>query len=154
MPLPRAGWERRWTRPAHLRFDTRVKTVILALVVLLPVAASAQSAPPRAAAPAATAHPPLTRAAEVLVPASLNVFRRFTADGPRTLAFYGEVLGLKTMQTIGQVYRFQVGTSEVKFSPGGRNRTFTRGGMQAAADFHGYPSVKAFQDAIKAFCAS
>jgi catechol 2,3-dioxygenase-like lactoylglutathione lyase family enzyme len=113
-----------------LRFDTRVKTVILVLVLLVPVATSAQSAPPAAAA---TAHPPLTRAAEVLVPASLNVFRRFTADGPKTLAFYGEVLGLKTMQTIGQVYRFQVGTSEVKFSPSGRNRTFTRGGMQAAA---------------------
>jgi hypothetical protein len=26
------------------------------------------------------------------------------------------------------------------------------GGMAAAAAFHGYPSVKAFQDAIKAFC--
>jgi hypothetical protein len=28
------------------------------------------------------------------------------------------------------------------------------GGMKAAAAFHGYPSVKAFQDAIKEFCES
>ena len=69
----------------------------------------------------------------MLVPDSLNVFRRFSADGPKTLAFYGEVLGLKTLQPIGQVYRFQVGTSEVKFSPAGRTRQMTRGGLNAAA---------------------
>ena len=109
-----------------------MKTVTLAILLLVPVAASAQSAAP-AAGGAAAAHPPLTRAAEVLVPDSLNVFRRFSADGPKTLAFYGEVLGLKAMPAIGQVYRFQVGTSEVKFSPAGRNRTMTRGGMNAAA---------------------
>ena len=105
---------------------------ILALAVLLmPAAAAAQPATP-APQPAPSARP-LTKAAAVLVPDSLNVFRRFTADGPKTLAFYGEVLGLKTLQTIGQVYRFQVGTSEVKFSPAGRARPFTRGGLDAAA---------------------
>ena len=110
--------------------------VALALAALLsPVAARAPSAPapPPQAATAATARTPLTRAATVLVPDSLNVFRRFTADGPKTLAFYGEVLGLKTLQPIGQVYRFQVGTSEVKFSPAARNRPIARGGMNAAA---------------------
>jgi catechol 2,3-dioxygenase-like lactoylglutathione lyase family enzyme len=99
--------------------------VVLAVAVLLPtIDASAQTAPPA---------PALTRAAAVLVPDSLNVFRRFSGDGPKTLAFYGEVLGLKTMPAIGQVYRFQVGTSEVKFSPAARTRPLTRGGMQAAA---------------------
>src|SRR5688572_28937151 len=110
--------------------------VALALAALLsPAAAHSQSAPaaPPQAATAATARTPLTRAATVLVPDSLNVFRRFTADGPKTLAFYGEVLGLKTLQTIGQVYRFQVGTSEVKFSPAARNRPLARGGIDAAA---------------------
>src|SRR5688572_17560629 len=110
--------------------------VALALAALLsPAAAHSQSAPaaPPQAATAATARTPLTRAATVLVPDSLNVFRRCTADGPKTLAFYGEVLGLKTLQPIGQVYRFQVGTSEVKFSPAGRNRSIARGGMNAAA---------------------
>ena len=108
---------------------------VLAVTALLPAGAFAQSAPSPATASAspAAAPAPLTKAASVLVPNSLNVFRRFTADGPKTLAFYGEVLGLKTMQSIGQVYRFQVGTSEVKFSPTGRGRTMTRGGMDAAA---------------------
>jgi catechol 2,3-dioxygenase-like lactoylglutathione lyase family enzyme len=108
---------------------------VLAVAALLPTAAYAQSAsaaPPQVAA-GVTAGPALTRAASVLVPDSLNVFRRFSADGPKTLAFYGEVLGLKTMPAIGQVYRFQVGTSEVKFSPAGRNRPIARGGMNAAA---------------------
>lgn len=103
--------------------------VVLVVTALLPSAAFAQSAP---AAPAAAASP-VASAASVLVPNSLNVFRRFTVDGPKTLAFYGDVLGLKTMQNIGQVYRFQVGTSEVKFSPTGRGRTMTRGGIDAAA---------------------
>ena len=107
--------------------------LLLVLVLLLPATAPAQAVAPGAAATAGAVHPPLTRAAEVLVPDSLNVFRRFSADGPKTLAFYGEVLGLKAMQAIGQVYRFQVGTSEVKFSPAGRNRTLTRGGLHAAA---------------------
>ena len=106
----------------------------LALAVFLsPAAVSAQSAPAAPPQAGTQARTPLTKAAAVLVPDSLNVFRRFSADGPKTLAFYGEVLGLKTMQTIGSVYRFQVGTSEVKFSPAGRGREFARGGMTAAA---------------------
>jgi catechol 2,3-dioxygenase-like lactoylglutathione lyase family enzyme len=109
-----------------------VTKTLLALALLLPVAASGQTAaPPRAAE--GQGQPVLTRAAAVLVPGSLNVFRRFSGDGPKTLAFYGEVLGLKTLQAIGQVYRFQVGTSEVKFSPAGRNRQLTRGAIDAAA---------------------
>ncbi len=115
-----------------------MKTSLVALAVtalLSPVASHAQSspaAPPQAPA-AATTPLELTKATTVQVPNSLNVFRRFSADGPKTLAFYGEVLGLKTMQSIGQIYRFQVGTSEVKFSPTGRGREMTRGGMNAAA---------------------
>src|SRR5688572_28914079 len=111
----------------------KTSLAVLALAALVPPVAYSQSpATPRAAAPVA-APATLTKAATVLVPDSLNVFRRFTADGPKTLAFYGEVLGLKTLGTIGQVYRFQVGTSEVKFSPTGRGREITRGGMTAAA---------------------
>ena len=109
--------------------------VVLAAAALLSleVAYAQSAAAPSPGTAGVTARPELTRAAAVLVPASLNVFRRFTADGPKTLAFYGDVLGLKTLQNIGTVYRFQVGTSEVKFSPTGRNRTMTRGGMNAAA---------------------
>ena len=53
-------------------------TLLLALGLAVSTAAYAQT-------PA-----PLTKAATVLVPDSLNVFRRFSADGPKTLAFYGE----------------------------------------------------------------
>ena len=101
----------------------KTSPALLAIALLLSPGAASAQAPPA----------PLTKAAAVLVPDSLNVFRRFTADGPKTLAFYGEVIGLKTLQPIGQVYRFQVGTSEVKFSPAGRARPITRGGLNAAA---------------------
>jgi catechol 2,3-dioxygenase-like lactoylglutathione lyase family enzyme len=107
--------------------------VFLAAAALLSQTAAHAQTVPAATQAAATSQAPLTRAAAVLVPDSLNVFRRFTADGPKTLAFYGEVLGMKTLQTIGQVYRFQVGTSEVKFSPAARTRALTRGGIDAAA---------------------
>jgi|SRR5688572_1702731 len=113
-----------------------MKTSLAVLAVAaLPLSAAlyAQAPAPPAAPAGAAAQPELTKAATVVVPNSLNVFRRFSADGPKTLAFYGEVLGLKTLGAIGQVYRFQVGTSEVKFSPTGRGRTMTRGGMDAAA---------------------
>src|SRR5688500_11288671 len=123
-------------RLAFLQSDTRMKTVAVVLAVAalaLPAAAGAQSASAVPSPASAGPGQALTRAADVLIPDSLNVFRRFTADGPKTLAFYGDVLGLKTLQPVGQVYRFQVGTSEVKFSPAARNRPIARGGMNAAA---------------------
>jgi catechol 2,3-dioxygenase-like lactoylglutathione lyase family enzyme len=106
-----------------------IKTVAFSLVMLTASAAFTQVA--AAAAPAAV--PALTRALEVQIPESLNAFRRYSVDGPKTLAFYGEVIGLKPLQVVGQVTRFQVGTGEVKFSPLGGNRTATRGGLNAAA---------------------
>jgi len=50
---------------------------------------------------------------------SMNVFRRFAVDRAKMTAFYGEVLGLKSLPPIGmpggaQMIRFQVGTSEIK----------------------------------------
>ena len=77
----------------------KTSSALLAVALLLsPGTASAQTPPA-----------PLTKAAAVVVPDSLNVFRRFSADGPKTLAFYGEVLGLKTLQPIGQVYNSRSG---------------------------------------------
>jgi len=50
---------------------------------------------------------------------SMNVFRRFAVDRAKMTAFYGDVLGLKSLPPIGmpggaQMIRFQVGTSEIK----------------------------------------
>lgn len=59
--------------------------------------------------------------ANLLTPPSMNVFRRFLVDRAKMIEFYGEVLALKPMPTLnmpggGQMTRFQVGTSEIKFT--------------------------------------
>jgi catechol 2,3-dioxygenase-like lactoylglutathione lyase family enzyme len=63
---------------------------------------------------------------------SLNAFRRFNGDGARTLSFYGEVLGLGVLNAIGGVSRFEVGTSQLKFTRASANAHFTRGGIDDA----------------------
>jgi predicted enzyme related to lactoylglutathione lyase len=91
----------------------------------------AQAPPP--AAPAV-----ITRASEVFVEHSANVFRRFTGDGVKTLEFYGQVLGFGDIGTVnvggGQgVSRFQVGPSQLKFTRAGAGAHFTRGAINDAA---------------------
>jgi len=71
-------------------------------------------------------------AAPYMAQDSLNVFRRFDADGARTLAFYGEVLGLGVLNAIGGVSRFEVGTSQLKFTRASANPHYTRGAIDAA----------------------
>ena len=82
-----------------------------------------------AAASAQTAAPYMTQD-------SLNVFRRFDGDGRKTLAFYGEVLGLGVLNAVavgqGQVSRFEVGTSQLKFTRASANAHYTRGAIDAA----------------------
>lgn len=63
---------------------------------------------------------------------SVNVFRRFTGDGAKTLAFYGEVLGFGDIGAVAGVSRYQVGTSQLKFTRAGANARFTRGALDAA----------------------
>jgi catechol 2,3-dioxygenase-like lactoylglutathione lyase family enzyme len=60
---------------------------------------------------------------------SLNVFRRFDGDGAKTLSFYGDVLGLGVLNAIGGVSRFEVGTSQLKFTRASTNAHFTRGAI-------------------------
>jgi catechol 2,3-dioxygenase-like lactoylglutathione lyase family enzyme len=71
-------------------------------------------------------------AAPYLTQDSLNVFRRFDGDGAKTLAFYGEVLGLGVLNAIGGVSRFEVGTSQLKFTRASANAHYTRGAIDAA----------------------
>jgi predicted enzyme related to lactoylglutathione lyase len=52
---------------------------------------------------------------------SVNVFRRFSVDRAKVLAFYGEAVGLETAPTLnmpggGQMSQFHVGTSLFKFT--------------------------------------
>jgi catechol 2,3-dioxygenase-like lactoylglutathione lyase family enzyme len=96
----------------------------------VPVAMLAQSSP----APAApTTSAPATTAAAYFAEKSANVFRRFSGDGVKTLEFYGQVLGYGDIGAVGGVSRYQVGTSQLKFTKAGANAKFTRGAINDAA---------------------
>ena len=63
----------------------------------------------------------------------MNVFRRFSGDGRRTLEFYGQVLGFGDIGAVGGVSRYQVGPSQLKFTRASANAKFTRGSIDDAA---------------------
>jgi hypothetical protein len=94
----------------------------LLLAGLISAGVHAQSTSPE---PAATAAP-------YFAENSMNVFRRFSGDGVKTLEFYGQVLGFGSIGAIGGVSRYQVGPSQLKFTKAA-NTTFTRGGINDAA---------------------
>jgi catechol 2,3-dioxygenase-like lactoylglutathione lyase family enzyme len=103
--------------------------VAIALVGLAPVSPIAQTDAPVQS---------VSKASDVFVEHSANVFRRFNGDGVRTLEFYGEVLGFRDIGTArvgrGQgVSRYQVGPSQLKFTKAGPDAKFTRGAIDAAA---------------------
>src|SRR5687768_4844925 len=101
----------------------------LLLAGIAPAGAHAQTAP---AAPAAAVAPSGT-ASTYFVESSMNVFRRFSGDGARTLEFYGQVLGFGDVGAVGGVSRYQVGASQLKFTRAGANAKFTRGAIHDAA---------------------
>jgi hypothetical protein len=68
-----------------------------------------------------------------IVDNSMNVFRRFTGDGVRTLEFYGQVLGFGDIGAVAGVSRYQVGTSQLKFTRAAATAKFTRGALDDAA---------------------
>jgi catechol 2,3-dioxygenase-like lactoylglutathione lyase family enzyme len=70
---------------------------------------------------------------------SMNVFRRHTVDREKMFEFYGDVLGLKQLQTLnvrpdgtGGVARFQAGGSELKLTGRVADRTYQPGGVRDA----------------------
>jgi len=105
---------------------TRTSTSLaltLLLAGLIPAGVHAQSTSPD----------PATTAAPYFAENSMNVFRRFTGDGVKTLEFYGQVLGFGSIGAVGGVSRYQVGPSQLKFTKAGANTKFTRGGINDAA---------------------
>jgi hypothetical protein len=100
----------------------------IALAGLTIPALNAQSA---SSAPSAVAS--ATTAAPYFAEKSMNVFRRFSGDGARTLEFYGQVLGFGDVGAVGGVSRYQVGPSQLKFTRASANAKFTRGGIHDAA---------------------
>jgi catechol 2,3-dioxygenase-like lactoylglutathione lyase family enzyme/predicted enzyme related to lactoylglutathione lyase len=105
----------------------------LVLAWLAAAGVHAQSPSPDSAAPVSAAPVSATTAAPYFVEQSMNVFRRFSGDGVKTLEFYGQVLGFGDVGAVGGVSRYQVGPSQLKFTRAGANATFTRGGINDAA---------------------
>src|SRR5262245_49245150 len=89
-------------------------TLMLAGVAISGLRAQSASPAPAAAAPAAAAT--ATTARPFFAENSMNVFRRFSGDGVKTLEFYGQVLGFGDVGAVGGVSRYQVGPSQLKFT--------------------------------------
>ncbi len=72
----------------------------------------------------------------VLYQPSMNVFRRFSVDSNDMFEFYGQVLGIPQLETIGVgnggVARFQAGKSELKFTRRVGDRSYVAGGVEDA----------------------
>ena len=103
-------------------------TKMIASVALLFLFAGFIPAAAQAPAPATA-----TTAAPYFAEQSMNVFRRFSGDGVKTLEFYGKVLGFGDVGAVGGVSRYQVGPSQLKFTRAGANTKFTRGAINDAA---------------------
>jgi catechol 2,3-dioxygenase-like lactoylglutathione lyase family enzyme len=103
-------------------FLTRVQVTALLGFLLLPVAVVAQQ--------------PRDPVAPLLWQPSMNIFRRFASDRAKVIEFYGKVLALKPLSTFelgggSQMTRFQVGTSELKFTASlPRDRQYATGGIK------------------------
>jgi len=104
--------------------QTTARLVFTLLLSWLAAAGTQAQAP----SPAATA-----TTAPHFAEQSMNVFRRFSGDGAKTLEFYGQVLGFGDVGAVGGVSRYQVGPSQLKFTRAGANTAFTRGGIHDAA---------------------
>jgi catechol 2,3-dioxygenase-like lactoylglutathione lyase family enzyme len=82
--------------------------------------------------------PQIRSTMEVSSQDSMNVFRRYAGDPKAMYEFYGKVLGLKQLTTYNVggngngVARFDVGTSQVKFSAVAPNRKYQHGAIQDA----------------------
>ena len=101
--------------------------VFIAIVVFAPATGRAQE---RKQAPV------IKNTAEIMT-YPMNVFRRFSGDTKPIYDFYGNVLGLKQLTTYNisentNVARFEIGTSQVKFSELVPNRKYQKGAVQDA----------------------
>jgi catechol 2,3-dioxygenase-like lactoylglutathione lyase family enzyme len=80
--------------------------------------------------------PQLKSAAEIMTQ-PMNVFRRFSGDTKPIYDFYGKVLGLKQLQTYNlggnaNVARFEIGTSQLKFTAVVPERKYQKGAIPDA----------------------
>jgi catechol 2,3-dioxygenase-like lactoylglutathione lyase family enzyme len=100
---------------------------IVSLLLITPATIQAQDQAPK---------PQIKSTAEIMTQ-PMNVFRRFSGDAKPIYDFYGKVLGLKQLTTYNlggntSVARFEIGTSQLKFSAAVPNRKYQKGAIQEA----------------------
>ena len=100
---------------------------VVSLLLITPATIHAQDQPRT---------PQLKSTAEIMTQ-PMNVFRRFSGDAKPIYDFYGKVLGLKQLTTYNlggnaSVARFEIGTSQLKFSAVVPNRKYQQGAIQDA----------------------
>ena len=120
---------------------TRTTARIAFLSLLAGLFASGVQAQSPAPATATTARP-------YFVEQSMNVFRRFSGDGTKTLEFYGPVLGFGDSRAVGGISIYQVGPSQLKLTRAGANANFTRGAINDAAGIRLWTMWFADEDAL------
>ena len=107
--------------------SAKLSLSLIFIVVLTPAYGLAQEQKPA---------PQIKNIAEIMTQ-PINVFRRFSGETGPTYDFYSKVLGLKQLETFNlgvnaNVARFEIGTSQVKFSELGPNRKYQKGAVQDA----------------------
>jgi catechol 2,3-dioxygenase-like lactoylglutathione lyase family enzyme len=80
---------------------------------------------------------PVIKSTAEIMTQPMNVFRRFSGDAKPVYDFYGKILGLKQLTTYNlggntNVARFEIGTSQLKFSAIVPNRKYQQGTIQEA----------------------
>jgi catechol 2,3-dioxygenase-like lactoylglutathione lyase family enzyme len=80
---------------------------------------------------------PQIKSTSELMTQPMNVFRRFSGDAKPIYDFYGKVLGLKQLTTYNlsgntNVARFEIGTSQLKFTEVVSNRKYQKGAIPDA----------------------
>jgi catechol 2,3-dioxygenase-like lactoylglutathione lyase family enzyme len=107
--------------------QTRALAFVGLLLSLMPAAIHAQDQPPARQ---------IRSTAEIMTQ-PMNVFRRFSGDAKPIYDFYGQVLGLKQLTTYNlggntNVARFEIGTSQLKFTAEVPNRKYQKGAIPDA----------------------
>jgi catechol 2,3-dioxygenase-like lactoylglutathione lyase family enzyme len=111
-------------------FEATMKKMALGFLVSLLIAPAAVHAQDQARTSQ------LKSTAEIMTQ-PMNVFRRFSGDAKPIYDFYGKVLGLKQLTTYNlsgntNVARFEIGTSQLKFTAAVSNRKYQQGAVQEA----------------------
>ena len=106
---------------------TIVGGFIVSILLIAPAALHAQDQ---------TRSPQLTSTGEIMTQ-PMNVFRRFSGDAQPIYDYYGKVLGLKQQTTFNlggntNVARFEIGTSQLKFTAVVPNRNYQKGALPEA----------------------